>query len=80
MKRAKSMEKGYESLERQPWYGDVENALQGAKFPMDRSTAEKKLSNVRIGSQDIDRYFGQVNWPVDSAQELMYQVHQALSL
>ncbi len=80
MERARSIEKEAESVEKQSWFKDVDNALQGSSFPMDQNKAEETLSGLTIGGRNISQLFGKINWPVKSKQDLINQIHQAQTL
>ena len=69
MERSGSMQKD--------WMRDVEGKLQGVNFPLDRDTAEDRLSGTMVGGKDITQYFDRINWPINSKDELMNKMKMA---
>ncbi len=55
---------------------EIQERLQGVDYPLDRSTAEDKLSGMSVGGKDITEYFDQVNWPIQSQDDLTNRLGQ----
>ena len=58
------------SMQMESKMNEVRNRLRGVDYPLDRSTAESKLSGIMVGGKDITEYFDQVNWPINSESDL----------
>lgn len=66
-----------QSQQEWPWPIAVTKRLEGVDFPMDRKTAEQKLSGVSVEGKDIGQLFDRMNFPVNSPADLEQQIKTA---
>ncbi|MBI0583797.1 MAG: hypothetical protein ISF22_06160 [Methanomassiliicoccus sp.] len=56
---------------------DVDDRLSNATFPMDRQMAEERIQGLDIDREQANRYLDNIEWPVNSRDELRDQVRRA---
>ncbi len=66
-----------ESMQKEDWFMDIENRLQGASYPMERDMAEEKLKGASVEGEDVSKYFDEIDWPVSSPDDLREKIRWA---
>ncbi len=72
METRETMQKGRESLS-----ADLEDRLRGVNFPLERSDAEERLRGASVEGRDITSYFDNIDWPVNSRDDLVSKIRSA---